>query len=168
MLYQSVHGKPMFGGYVARKVRDYYIEGSSPFHALLDMDPAPDPDILPAVNPLAVLNYYQIPYLIAYKQDEKLFTPIDRNHVLNYARSLFPDPASKVADDDLLTAYRVPTMTTIPAQAWVGDGWNGTERVEGRVWRWSLAQDAELHILTTAPISGPLRFTWAAFNTTAT
>ncbi|MDQ2806146.1 MAG: hypothetical protein M3Z04_04385 [Chloroflexota bacterium] len=158
MLYQTVHGKPIFGGYVARKVRDYYLEDSSPFHSFLDLEPQPQPDIVPPLDPLAVLNYYRIPYVVAYKADESYLSAADRNQVLAYARSLFPDPAAQVQDDGQLTAYRVPPLSNPPPLIWVGAGWQPVEHDSRRIWRWSKGQAAYLQLLNQTPLHGPLRF----------
>ena len=158
MLYQTVHGKPIIGGYVARKVYDYYADDAAPFASLLDYTLSPKRDIVPPLSPIAVLNFYDIPYVVAYKDDESYLGNRDREAVLAYAHHLFPDPAAVVQDDAQLTAYRVPTVPQAGPLAWAGAGWYAPEGDGTRAWRWSNASDARLFLLDKGPLAGPLRF----------
>jgi hypothetical protein len=163
MLNQTVHQKKIIGGYLARRVEDYYLDRASPFYQFIDLPVAPPPDITPPPAPFAVLNYYDIPYVVVYKEDESYAQPGDREAVLAYAHALFPDPAAVVQDDAQVTAYRVPRVAPVRT-AWVGSGWQPPETQGGRTWRWSSGQDAAIQILTATPIGWPLQFTSAAFH----
>ncbi len=167
MLYQTVHGKPIIGGYVARRVYDYYLDDSDPFFLFRDLTLPLTRDILPPLSPIAVLNYYDMPYLVAYKDDESYIGNNDREEVLAYTRRLFPDPTAVVQDDAQLTAYRVPTLPQSGPLAWAGNGWYAPEGDATHSWRWSSAADAHLFLLGKAPAVGPLRFRAATLQGTA-
>ncbi len=160
MLYQTVHGKPIIGGYVARRVYDYYLDDSSPFASWRDLTLPPRRDIVPPLSPIAVLNYYDIPYVVAYKDEdnESYLSSSERKEILTYAQHLFPDPAAVVQDDAQLTAYRVPIVPQAGPLAWAGAGWYAPESDSVRAWRWSSAADARLFLLDKRPLAGPLRF----------
>ncbi|MGI8588849.1 MAG: hypothetical protein ACR2M0_14360 [Chloroflexia bacterium] len=166
MLYQTVHGKKILGGYVARPVRDYYLTTDSPFYGFIDLAPTPKQDILPPLSPFGVLNYYDITYLVFYKDDESYQQPGDRAEVEAYLRRLFPDSSAIVADDAMLTAYRVPAVAPAPL-VWAGEGWQPPETQEARIWRWSSGQESDIQILSKTALTWPLHFTAAAFHGTA-
>ena len=124
---------------------------------------APPPDITPPPAAFAVLNYYDIPYVVVYKEDESYAQPGDREAVLAYAHALFPDPAAVAQDDAQVTAYRVPPSRRCARPGWAA-GRQPPETQGGRTWRWSSGQDAAIRILTATPIRWPLQFTSAAFH----
>ncbi|MGI8586902.1 MAG: hypothetical protein ACR2M0_04340 [Chloroflexia bacterium] len=162
MFYQTVHGKPIFGGYIARKVHDYYSDPSSPFHPFLDLNTGPvPPDILLPLDPFAVLNYYGVPYIVYYKHDDSFEQPGDNLPWEAYLRRLFPDRSAVVADDDQLTAYRVPQVPTTEL-IWLGSGWYKPETVGGQTYRWSTRRSS-LYIETKADETRHLRFSAATF-----
>ena len=143
MINQTVHHKQIIGGYVARRVHDYYLDPASPFYQFIDLNTKPQPDIVPALSPFAVLNYYNMPYVVVYKEDEGYEQPGDKEAVDAYVHYLFPDRSAVVADDQQLTAYRVPATPGDTPLIWVGGGWQAPESNATRTWRWSSGQDAE-------------------------
>ncbi|HMA37877.1 MAG TPA: hypothetical protein VKY74_25730 [Chloroflexia bacterium] len=167
MLNQTVHQKKIIGGYVARRVHDYYLDSASPFYQFIALNNVPAHDIVPPFAPFAVLNYYQMPYIVFYKTDESYEQPGDRPAVEAYLHRLFPDAAAVVYDDAQLTAYRVPAVTPAGPLIWLGNGWQAPETRGGRTWRWSNAQQAELEVLTPTPVTWHLQFTAAAFHSHA-
>ena len=127
MINQTVHQKKIIGGYVARRVHDYYLDPASPFYQFIDLNTKPQPDIVPPLSPFAVLNYYNMPYVVVYKVDEGYGQPGDKEAVDAYVRYLFPDRSAIVEDDAQLTAYRVPPTPGDNPLIWVGGGWQAPE-----------------------------------------
>jgi hypothetical protein len=168
MINQTVHHKKIIGGYVARRVHDYYRDPASPFYQFLDLKTKPQPDIVPPLSPFAVLNYYNMPYIVVYKVDEGYEQPGDKEAVDAYVRYLFPDRSAVVADDQQLTAYRVPATPGDEPLIWAGGGWNAPDSNAGRTWRWSNGQDASIHIITKTPLTWHLRFTAQTYRGAAT
>jgi hypothetical protein len=149
MFNQTLHRKKIIGGYLSRRVYDYYWDASSPFQSIARMSLQGDPDIVPTLSPLEVCNYYNIPYIVEYKQSISYERPEDRQQVRDFVRQVFGDPsAAMIYEDEHLTAYRVPPTApqpsptvmvhedqqlivyrepAAPAQArpliWLGDGW---------------------------------------------
>jgi hypothetical protein len=151
MLNQTVHGKPIFGGYVSRQVHDYYLD--SAFRQFVGIDGQfRYNDILPPLDFQQVLSCCNIRYVVAYKGG-------DRKRVLAFAQTLFPDPTSVVYDDSELTAYLVkPTKILSPAPLiWVGDGWYSPETDGQHRWRWSRG-DSNLELSSSQPVSVQLSF----------
>jgi hypothetical protein len=166
MLNQTVHGRPIVGGYISRQVHDYYQDAPSPFFPFIELNTHPKPDIVPPLDPFAVLNYYHMRYVVVYKEDEGYETPQDHTVVAAYVHYLFPDPAAIVQDDAQLTAYRVPERENKP-MIWVSSGWYPAETQNGQTWRWSDGQQASLHVLTQTPLTWHLQFAAASFRGTA-
>jgi hypothetical protein len=167
MFYQTIHGKKILGGYLSRRIRDYYLEANSPFRQIVALEAHPIVDIVPPMSPLAVCNYYNIPYIIEYKQSIAYERPQDRERVEQFLAELFPDRSAVIHDDEQLVAYRVPAPVEVKPLVWVGDGWHDPESENSgeRVWRWSKGT-SDLYIATRTPLSTRLQFTSSTFRGT--
>lgn len=163
MFNQTIHHKKIIGGYLARRIREYYLDATSPFYQFIDLPTKAKPDIVPPMSAFAILNYYNIPYVVFYKQDESYERPDDKPQIEAYLRSVFPDSAAIAQDDDQITAYRVPKLPETPALVWAGNGWEPAETEGARTWRWSDGK-ASLHVATKTPLNLSLKFTSATFR----
>lgn len=162
MFNQTVHHKKIIGGYLSRRVYDYYRAPDSPFRWLVDPPKKNEPDIIPPPHAFDVLNFHNIPYIIAYKEGSGYDKdwPVDqayRKHVDAYLRTLYPDPESAIYEDSQLTAYRVPQASQSKPLIWVGSGWYPAEYDESKVWRWC-KQQANIYVSTKTPLSISLSF----------
>lgn len=164
MFSQTLHHKKIIGGYLSRPVYDYYSDASSPFRSIVQLSVENGPDIVPPMSPFAVCNYYNIPYVIQYKQSISYERPEDRKRVEDYLHKVFPDPSSVVYEDEQLVAYRVPQARQTGPLVWVGDGWYPPEMEKGKdggppshVWRWSKGR-SELYISSLKPVQARLQF----------
>jgi hypothetical protein len=158
MLFQTVHGRPISGGYHSRR----YPQPQFGLPVLRDLasgrlggDIAAEPG-----GWRAALNTLGFRYIIGYKQQ-----PLG-------PRNLQPDEiepfralvnaglgvAQPDYDDAQLIAYRVPNA---PPQPVIGfrDGWGTPEHPDGRPQRW-LAQVGELGLVV--PTAGRYRLSWSA------
>lgn len=156
MLYQTVHEKKIIGGYTARRVVDYYLDYDSPFYMFIELNTRPKKDIVPPMQAAAVLNYYDIPYLVFYKEDESYEQSGDKERVDKYVKAIMP-PSAIVQDDQQLTAYKVPTVDTTVPLIWVGNGWYGPESSGNDSWRWGSGR-SDIRVNNKQPASLPMKF----------
>jgi hypothetical protein len=169
MFNQTIHGKKIVGGYLSRRIRDYYLEANSPFRSIVALEALPSVDIVPPMSPLAICSYYNIPYIIEYKQSIAYERPQDRERVEQFLGELFPDRSAVIHEDEQLVAYRVPAPAEVKPLIWVGDGWYDPESENSgqRVWRWSKGT-SDLYIATHRPLSTRLQFSSSTFRGTGT
>ena len=180
-MYQVLHNKPRFGG---RWARDHKLTNPNNFvkraalfrHFWLldypnDLDfYYPDRDFLSrtdySTQGLAILNYYEVRYIIVYEQAlDALWNEAEFTRITN---ELFgPTNATPVYQDQIMRAYRVPDALppNQPLSLDVGDGWfpAGVSDV-GHIYRWADSVDgapSELYTinLTQEPIPAFLQFT---------
>jgi hypothetical protein len=158
MLFQTVHGRPISGGYHSRR----YPQPQLGLPVLRDLaagrlggDIAAEPGGWPAA--LSTIGYR---YIIGYKQQ-----PLG-------PRNLQPDETAAFRalvnaglgvaqpdyEDAQVIAYRVPDA---PPQPVIGfrEGWGAPEQAGGRPQRW-LAQAGQLGLIV--PAAGPYRLSWSA------
>jgi hypothetical protein len=143
-------------------VFDYYFDRDSPFYQFIEMPTRIKPDIVPPLSAVAVLNYYDLPYLVFYKQDESYEQPTDKPNVEKYVHKILPDSAI-IMDDQQLTAYRVPVLTQTTPLIWPGNGWYPAENTGNDTWRWSSGR-ANIHINSKESISLHPTFTSSTFR----
>lgn len=168
MYYQTLHEHPISSGYISRKVFDYQRDPSSPFGYFFDVFPSkPEPIFVNEKQnlPLRILNYYNFGYVINYKQDYKpgnwQFSDTEK-----YLQELFghgPD-----YQDELMTAYRVPTATTPQGPIlWRTSGFYEVEkRADGVPFRWARPSDpgSTLEFLNPANVKVNLKFSAWSFG----
>ncbi len=150
MFNQTVHHKKIVGGYLSRWVYDYYNDPASPFQPILDLMPPPQPDIVPPLSTFLVLNYYNIPYIIHYKQSLGYERPQDVGRVEEYVRRLYPRRSAAIYEDEQLTAYKVPPVAGSGPLVWLGADWYAPENSGNKVWRWS-AGGSSLYLINRSP-----------------
>ncbi len=158
MLFQTVHGRPISGGYHSRRYPQPHL-GLPVLRDLaagrLDGDIAAEPGGWAAA--LSTIGYR---YIIGYKQQ-----PLG-------PRNLQPDETAAFRtlvnaglgraqpdyEDTLMIVYRVPNA---PPQPVIGfrDGWGAPEQTGGRPQRW-LAQSGGLELIV--PTAGRYRLSWSA------
>ncbi len=158
MLFQTVHGRPISGGYHSRR----YPQPQLGLPVLRDLaagrlggDIAAEPGGWPAA--LSTLGYR---YIIGYKQQ-----PLGPRNLLPDETAAFRalvnaglGVAQPDYEDEQLIAYRVPEA---PPQPVVGfrEGWGALEPAGGRPQRW-LAQIGQLSLVV--PAAGRYRLSWSA------
>ncbi len=193
--YQALHGKPRFGG---RWSRDHkldnpanFVKHAGLFHQLLLLDAGdqaahfyPAQDFLRrtdyATQGQAILNYYQVGYIVVYKQ--ALDSAWNERTFQRIIGQILGAGIQPTYEDSLLRAYRVPAggPAVNPLTLDTGDGWYESEtREDGVTYRWAntLPTDpnaaagaapppGELYTmnLTQQPITATLHFTAFAFR----
>ena len=158
MLFQTVHGRPISGGYHSRRYPQLQL-GLPVLRELaaghLGGDIAGEPGGWPAA--LSTLGYR---YIIGYKQQTlgpRNLLP-EETRVFRALVNAGLGVAGPDYEDDLLIAYRVPDA---PPQPVIGfrDGWGAPEPSGGRPERW-LAQAGQLGLIV--PSAGRYRLSWSA------
>ena len=174
MMYQAVHGKPIYGGYVSRSLpplRFGAIPGFSQLQTLSDtVDDVVSYDAgrLPAIS-RAALAFYAAGHIVI---DKSLMSAAAVERARQIAESLF-GASARVFEDPLVLAYAVPRQDArIPAAIWLDTGWSYLERVEerdsaGRTsrWRW-MGERARLGAVSSEPATVRLRIVARAFERT--
>jgi hypothetical protein len=158
MLFQTVHGRPISGGYHSRR----YPQPQLSLPALRDLaagriggDITAEPGGWRAA--LGTIGYR---YIIGYKQQ-----PLGPRNLspgeADAFRALVEQGlgvAKPDYEDALLIAYRVPDAPAAPVVG-LREGWGAVEQIGGHPWRW-LAQEGGLSLI--APAAGLYRLSWRA------
>lgn len=118
---QTVHQKPLVGGYLARFKHYRTIEDVPGFRELYYLDAVP-PDIFasPAMAQLAALRYWGVRYLIVHPAK---FSGA-RAAALQVALAALAEPTVRYQDEQI-TVYTVKAGVTLPFLS-LGDGWGGS------------------------------------------
>lgn len=164
MFFQTVHARPIFEGYTARRVERDFLE-RTPVLADL-MRRADEPDIVPAVraNPLGVLATYRVALVAVYRPPYYPVGDHDRplpteailrrrvQQVLGLARPIY--------EDDTGALYRVPPAEPVPVLG-IGEGWFPPEQWAGGWMRW-LGAGGEVRLDRPGP--EPVRLTFMTWS----
>ena len=156
MLWQTIHEKPVFGGYIARGLPQLafaavpgfgqFTNGTGIFDDIVEYRP----DEIDAIS-RSVLNAYGAGFIAI----EKRLLP-DRasaDRMIRAAESI-AGASARFYDDDTVAGYRVPAATTAPLAVWLDTGWSYLERLPavattpGTKWHW---MGAESRVGISAP-----------------
>ena len=172
MMYQTIHNKPIYGGYLARGLPPLAfsaVPGFGQFKALSDtVDDVViyNPVELPAIS-RAVLNFYSAGYVVIEKQ---LMDAPAAEKGRQIADGLF-GPSARVYEDDRMLAYLVsPAETAAPIAVWLDTGWSYLERLpdrgpDGRPLRWHwMGERSRLGMISSEPTYARLKFTAQSFG----
>jgi len=173
MFYQTVHGKPIYGGYLSRGRPPLQFDAIPGFSQLKTLTDRLDDDVvayererLPAIS-RAVLDVYDARHLVI---DKTVMSANDVERARRVADGLVG--ASSLVDEDRFTlAYAIPRPAAPPPLAvWLDTGWSYRERLDqtdasGRatVWRW-MGERARLGVIVAEPRTISLRMVGQAFR----
>jgi hypothetical protein len=174
MLYQTIHQKPIYGGYLSRATPPLpfnSVPGFAQFRMLsggIDDVTVYEPAQLRAIS-RAVLNLYSAGYVVI----EKNFM---KPAAIDQARLVADDllgSSARVHEDEVVLAYTVPAAdSAAPAAVWLDSGWSYLERLpepgpDGRPlrWRW-MGQRARLGLLAGDSVPVQLKFVAQAYQRT--
>jgi hypothetical protein len=140
MYEQTQHGKPIVGGYLARKPKLDFMERTPVVNELMQMsDPSRYADL--STNRLdlfglPVLNYYNIRYIILHRD---LLTDDEKEKTYNLLRQVLGQNVQPSAKDGEAELYIVPQTSNPVNTAWVKAdiGWYELEGNKGDYHRWS-------------------------------
>ena len=165
MLYQTAHGKPIMGGYLARTYNSPITDSCGPFWSFISARylPVEGRDIVSPTmtsRPLDILTYYNIGYIAVYNNyNGPGTTPLDPEE-----RAGFEDILSHVSTlpplytDDYVSLHKVdpyPQESIQPALM-VSDGWYNIEDAGGEPFRWVQGQQGRLCVFTPEPLTASL------------
>ncbi|HYP19975.1 MAG TPA: hypothetical protein VEY08_07855, partial [Chloroflexia bacterium] len=172
MLYQTAHGRPIMGGYLARTYNSPITDSCGPFWSFISARylPIEGRDIVSPTmtsRPLDILAYYDIGYVALYNNyNGPGTTPLDPQE-----RAAFEDILSHVSHapplytDDYVSLHRVdpyPREDIQPALM-VSDGWYDAEDSGGEPFRWVRGDYGRLCIFTPGPLRAALSMQATAF-----
>ncbi len=161
MLYQTVHGRPSFRGYISRGDPLFPFAGAPLFRQLARLDPAGD-ILYDDWQALAgsVLHHYRINYIMMEK------ARLQEEGLLQKARSLVEDALGgrppDWEDEDLLV-YRVPEGVEALPFFRLGRGWHEVEERPWGPFRWMERDRAELFVIRPQPGPTTIEFQAVSF-----
>jgi hypothetical protein len=173
MLWQTVHGQPVFGGYLSRSLPPLAFDAVPGFAQFRNPSGAIDDVVrydareLPALS-LAVLGAYGAGHLIV---DKHAAGESGGQRAKQLADALF-GPAARVFEDALVAAYVIPRRPPAQPAIWLDTGWSYLERLdpsggEPRPLRWRWMSDrARVGIIAAAPARVRVRIAAQAFSRT--
>jgi hypothetical protein len=171
MMYQTVHRKPIYGGYLARGIPPlslHALPGFGQFETLSDTvdDVAVyDPTQFREIS-RAVLNFYSAGYVVI---EKALLDAGGVERARRIADALFGS-AARIHDADVIVYAAPDAPLDAPPVVWIETGWFNLERLpeigpDGRPLRWRWMGDrARLGLLSTGSEEVRLKFTAQAFG----
>lgn len=152
-LAQTVHGRPIFGGYLARPPV-YDLPNEAPaLRALWQMRLPDGPPLIDGMtDPLVPLNYYGVGDVVV-RWDQ--IAPDRRPEVAAILEQSLPGVAPEYADG-AISVYHVPPAAPRPFAGLIGPGWHPAESDGARSWRWMRDTGT---ILLVNPTAAPLPLT---------
>jgi hypothetical protein len=159
--YQTVHGKPIIGGNIARSpsFKMEYFRRIPLFQALADLEmyrePDAETDAAARAQAGALMQLYDVRYLVVLPPVPGRWPYQDTYaRTWEYARDVLPLEAEPFYDQEGVRAYRVlqPELTfplevdfgTTPALPYHGDGWHDDEIIFDDTANWIGATEAEV------------------------
>ncbi|HEY0068499.1 MAG TPA: hypothetical protein VGE04_00870, partial [Chloroflexia bacterium] len=172
MLYQTAHGHPIMGGYLARTYNSPITDSCGPFWSFISARylPIEGRDIVSPTmtsRPLDLLTYYGIGYIALYNNyNGPGTTPLDPQE-----RAAFEDILAHVSHapslytNNYVSLHKVdpyPREDIQPALM-VSDGWYNIEESGGEPFRWVQGQQGRLCIFSPRPTTASLILDATAF-----
>ncbi|HVG01143.1 MAG TPA: hypothetical protein VND68_14985, partial [Chloroflexia bacterium] len=171
MRYQTAHGHPIMGGYLARTYNSPSTDSCGPFWSFISARylPIEGRDIVSPTmtsRPLDILSYYNIGYVALYNNYHGPgTTPLDPQE-----RGAFEDILSRVSHaplytDDYVSLHKVdpqPREDIQPALM-VSDGWYEAEDSGGEPFRWVQGQQGRLCVFAPRATTASLALDATAF-----
>jgi hypothetical protein len=171
MLWQTVHGQPVFGGYLSRSLPPLAFDAVPGFAQFKNPSGGIDDIVrydareLPAIS-LAVLGSYGAGHLVI---EKGAMSGPEGQRAIDAADALF-GRAARVFEDAQIVAYAIPRGGVVQPAMWLDTGWSYLEHPDrsGRDpetlrWRW-MSERARLGVVSAAPARVRLRMTAQAFS----
>ncbi len=160
MLYQTVHGKDSFHGYISRGDPIFPAREAPVFRQFIQPDTPADityDDWRPLVQP--VLSHYRVRYIVLEKsrlQDKDYLA--QQQQVVRQALG----PVSPAYEDDQVVAYRVEWGPVTPFLR-PGDGWHDVEEQPWGPFRWMEKDRSEIYVILPEAQEVTISFQAASF-----
>ncbi|MDQ5865392.1 MAG: hypothetical protein M3390_06650 [Chloroflexota bacterium] len=172
MLYQTAHGHPIMGGYLARTYNSPVTDSCGPFWSFISARylPIEGRDIVSPTmtsRPLDILTYFNIGYIALYNNyNGPGTTPLDPQE-----RAAFEDILSRVSyaaplyTDDYVSLHKVDTLPreSLQPALMVSDGWYDAEESGGEPFRWVHGKQGRLCVFTPQDVELTLSLEATAF-----
>ncbi len=132
-LAQTVHGRPIFGGYLARPPVYAVVDEAPALHTLWQMRLPDGPPLLADMtDPLVPLSYYGVGDVLVHWDRVE---PARRAEVEAALALALPGVMPEYADTTI-SVYHLPAVAPRPFAGLVGPGWHPSEGDGARNWRW--------------------------------
>jgi hypothetical protein len=176
MLLQTVHGKPIMAGYLARRYDSPIIDSCGPFWGFISPLDVPRVDIaspLVVNRPLDVLNFYDIHYVSLYPNlTGSAGVPVDKEQMEAFEAIIdeVKQPDSPQVNPGFLEGGEVMIDRVSEGDAdsvvpsfHVGAGWYTMEEAEGEPFRWLREGHGSLCVFSPRDVTGSLMMEGTAF-----
>ncbi len=145
LLNQTVHGKPIVGGYLPRPSPDPYRAPDSPFTPLIELRPNRDIVSNDAASLASLMNFYDFRYLVVYSNT------MDAGYPSSWLADALHQPGSTLVYSDADTlAYRAAPGDGQP-HLYLGSDWYAPEPQGITIKRWMYGADGHFSILASQP-----------------
>lgn len=154
LLYQTVHGKPIVGGYLPRPRPDPYRDPSSPFAALIELQPSRDIITNNAAGLAALMRFYNFSHLVIYP------STMNADWQDSWLADALPSLTRVYSGSDTI-AYTPPPSDNQP-HIYLGYDWYAPEAQGSEVKRWVKGSVGHLSVL--APQAGDYTVSFSAVS----
>jgi hypothetical protein len=165
MLYQTVHGRPIMGGYLSRPYTAPTTDSCSPFWGFIApvdvVEQADDITTPPlATRLLDVLDFYKIGYIAVYNRyggaDAEPLSEEQKSAIGNILAQVSNSPP--MSSDDTMSLYKVaqPPQTGDKAAFYIGASWYMPEQIGGAPFRWMRERVSTLCVWTPRDLTASL------------
>jgi len=173
MLFQTTHGLPIMGGYLARTYTSPITDQCSPFWGFISAGglPIEGADIATPTlesRPLDVLRFFNVGYIALYSTyggpDDASLDPQERDAFLAIVAHV--SDGQPVYEDSYVSLYPVDQLRPVaqtPAFH-VANGWHNLETSGGAPFRWMKDSEATLCVFAPQPTRGALAMEGTAFG----
>ncbi|MEI7770413.1 MAG: hypothetical protein WCI67_10515, partial [Chloroflexales bacterium] len=156
-LAQTIHGRPIFGGYLARPPVYAVVDEAPALRTLWQMRLPDGPPLIDGMtDPLVPLSYYGVGDVLVRWDKIDAARQADVRAALALA---LPGVAPEYADATI-SVYHLPAAAPRPFASLVGPGWYSAERYQERSWRWMRDEGSILLVNPTSralPVTLSLR-----------
>jgi hypothetical protein len=172
MLYQTIHTKPIYGGYLSRGLPPLAFSAVPGFGQFKTLSENIDDVVIYEQAKLraisrAVLDFYSAGYVVM----EKRFMDSQAVERGRHVADGLLGTSARVYEDDAMLAYAVPpNETAVPTAIWLDTGWSYLERLsergpDGRPLRWHwMGERARFGIISSDSVHVRLKFIAQAFG----
>jgi hypothetical protein len=177
MRYQTVHGKPIMSGYLARRYDSPIIDFCSPFWGFISPIDVPSEGVdiaspLVASRPLDVLSFYDIGYVALYSRTgSPRGGPVDEDLYEAYETMLGQiAPRAPLYEDGYVRILPVAEhgLEDAPASFHVGRSWYPIEQSGGEPLRWLRDGSGTMCVFAPRPITAALLMDATSFTSART
>ncbi len=160
MLFQTAHGKAIFGGYISREFPHPFLESTPGYLELVSKGGEGDMLGDGPAEQLSAMALYKTRYVVLQKRPlpDRVDRPVDVSPWRDAIAKVLGSSAKPFYSDADLEVYRVPAPASLLPLLSIGDGWQPRETGPNGAFRW-MGQSATLRIDAPQAENALLAFT---------